>query len=325
MPAASAAIILSVLRLLPLSVATHPGSGLEVAADGAVYVADVGAETIWRIAPDGTISPAVVDSWTHELQLEADGTLVYEREHTGYERAPQSLRTLAPDGERTVLIPAPPVRERFGSNAFARMPDGSVVFAHTVRGEDGKWRAIIRQRDADDHDGSRVRTIAGALGGELYLDGSGDEATFRMIVNMRPMPDGSVLLLDRDRVRRISFDDNGGCTVTTQGPSLIEPKPDDPPFRGGPETTWNRLYGLALDADGNVLVTYFAGRRVVRISPEGEVSTVYTSDRRWSPIGVAIGPKGRVHVSEISDRGGRLRVLVLEGDDARVLAAIPEE
>lgn len=324
MPAASAVIILSVLRLLPLSVATHPGSGLEVAADGAVYLADVGAETIWRIAPDGSISPAVIDSWTHELQLEADGTLVYEREHTGYEQAPQSLRTLAPDGERRVLIPAPPVRERFGSNAFARMADGSVVFAHTVRGEDGRWRTIIRQRDADDHDGSRVRTIAGALGGELYKDGPGHEATFRMIVNMRPMPDGSVLLLDRDRVRRIAFDDNGGCTVTTQGPSLIEQKPQDPPTRGGPETTWNRLYGLAAEKGGSVLVTYFAGRRVVRISPEGEVTNVYNSDSNWSPIGVAIGPKGGIHVSEISDRGGRLRVIVLEEGEARVLAAIPE-
>ncbi len=325
MPAASAAIILSVLRLFPLSVAPHPGSGLEVAADGAVYLADVGAETIWRIAPDGSISPAVHDSWTHELQLEPDGTLVYEREHTGYEQAPQSLRTLAPDGERRVLIPAPPVRERFGSNAFARMADGSVVFAHTVRGEDGRWRAIIRQRDADDHDGSRVRTIAGALGGELYQDGPGSESTFRMIVNMRPMPDGSVLLLDRDRVRKIAFDESGMCTVTTQGPSLIEPKPKDPPFRSGPETTWNRLYGLAAEPDGSALVTYFAGRRVVRISPEGDVTNVYTSDRDWSPIGVAIGPKGSIHVSEISDRGGRLRVLVLEEAGPRVLAAIPAE
>ncbi|MEQ9094896.1 MAG: hypothetical protein RIE32_01380 [Phycisphaerales bacterium] len=325
MPAASAAIILSVLRLLPLSAAPHPGSGLEVAADGAVYLADVGSETIWRIAADGSIGPAVLDSWTHEFQLESDGTLVYEREHTGSEQAPQSLRTLAPDGERRVLIPAPPDRGRFGSSAFARMADGSVVFAHTVRGEDGRWRAIIRRRDADDHDGSRVRTIAGALAGELYLDGPGNEATFRMIVNMRPMPDGSVLLLDRDRVRRIAFDGDGACTVTTRGPSLIDADPADPPFRSGPETTWNRLYGLATDGDGNVLVTYFAGRRVMRIAPEGAVETIYASDRGWSPIGVAIGPRGCVHVSEISDRGGRLRVLVLEGDGASVLAAIPAE
>jgi hypothetical protein len=301
----------------------HPGSGLEVAGDGTIYLADVGSETIWRISPGGDVSPLVTDSWTHELQLDGDGAIVYEREHTGAEQAPQSLRRIDADGNERVLIAPPPDRGRFGSNAFARLADGSIVFAHTVRGKDGQWRAVIRQRDAGDHDGSSVRTIAGALGTGLYTDGPGERATFRMIVNMRPLADGSVLLLDRDRVRRLEFREDGQCIVSTIGPSLIDEDPDDPPFRGGPETTWNRLYGLATDNDGNVLVAYFAGRRVVRVELDGEVTTVHRSDDGWAPIGVAVGPGAVMHVSEISDLGSRLRVLRVQDDVARELAAIP--
>ncbi len=318
-----ATLLSAVLAVFAFTI--HPGSGLEVAGDGTVYLADVGSETIWRISPEGDVSPLVTDSWTHELQLDGDGGLVYEREHAGSEQAPQSLRRLDAEGNERVLIAPPPDRGRFGSNAFARLADGSVVFAHTVRGEDGQWRAVIRQRDADDHDGSSVRTIAGTLGTGLYADGPGERATFRMIVNMRPLPDGSVLLLDRDRVRKLVIGDGGACSVSTIGPSLIDEAPDDPPFRGGPETTWNRLYGLATDTDGNVLVTYFAGRRVVRVEPDGEVSTIHSSDGGWAPIGVAVGPEGIVHVSEISDRGSRLRVLRIEDSVASTLASIPHE
>lgn len=305
--------------------AMHPGSGLEVAGDGTIYLADVGRETIWRISPEGEVSPLVTDSWTHELQLDGDGAIVYEREHTGAEQAPRSLRRIDAQGNERVLIAPPADRGRFGSSAFARLADGSVLFAHTVRGEDGQWRAVIRRRDAGDHDGSSVRTIAGALGTGPYADGPGEHATFRMIVNMRPLPDGSVLLLDRDRVRTLEFREDGRCIVSTIGPSLIDSDPDDPPFRDGPEATWNRLYGLAMGADGNVLVAYFAGRRVVRVSADGTVSTVHTSDANWAPIGVAVGPGGATHVSEISDRGGRLRVLRIEGGAAAVVASIPTD
>lgn len=325
----SAALILTVLRLLPLTLTSHPGSGLEVSADGTIYVADVGSETIWRVAPDGSVSPLITNSWTHEMHLMADGTLVYEREHTGYEQAPQSLRTISPDGEREVLIQPPPDRGRFGSNAFCRGPDGVVTFSHTVRGDDGTWREVIRQRDADDHDGSRVRTVAGAMTGEFYLDGPAMEATFRRIMDMRLLANGTIVLLDRDRVRRMTPDGAGSYTVTTQGPSLIDAKPADPPTRGGPETTWNRLYGLAVieggDADGNAIVAYNAGRRVVRIAPDGTLTTLHTSDSNWAPVGVAIGPKGRVHVSEIADRGGRIRVLRFVDGKADEIAVIPAQ
>ncbi len=299
----------------------HPGSGLEVASDGTVYLADVARKTIWRISPEGEVAPAVTSSWTHEFHLTAGDTLVYEKEHLGYEQAPQSIWTLTADGQRTQVVAPPDDRSKFGSNAFARSESGEVFFAHRVRGEDGKWRSIIRQRAADDLDGSAVRTIAGSLEGPLYRDGPAHEATFRMILDMRLMDDGTLYLLDRDRLRMLAPDG----TVSTLGPVLIDASPKNPPTRGGSESTWNRLYGLCVDSDGAAHVAYNAGRRVVCIDPDGSLKIVHTSDRGWAPLGVAFGPDGAMHISEASDRGSRLRVLRFEGDKPSVLASIPAE
>eukprot|EP01026_Neomeris_dumetosa_P019733 TRINITY_DN179863_c0_g1_i1.p2 TRINITY_DN179863_c0_g1~~TRINITY_DN179863_c0_g1_i1.p2 ORF type:complete len:150 (+),score=30.31 TRINITY_DN179863_c0_g1_i1:70-519(+) len=104
-------------------------------------------------------------------------TLIYEREHTGYEQAPTSLNAVTDDGVRTRLIAPPAERSLFDGMAFARQPDGSVVFAQMVRGEDGQGYSIVRERDADDADGSGVTTIAGVAEGPLYRDGPAGEAT----------------------------------------------------------------------------------------------------------------------------------------------------
>lgn len=308
------------LHFLTAIVLAHPGSGLEVASDGTIYVADVAHETIWRIDSDGSLRTWVTDTWTHEFHLAPDDALIYEREHTGFEQAPQSLHAITPDGERTQFFGPPPDRSRFNGTAFARAPDGSVTFTQTVRGEDNQWYCIIRQRDADDHDGSRSRTIAGATSGPMYRDGSADEATFRMIVDMRLLDDGTLVLLDRDRVRHFSPDGE----VSTRGPSLIDDPPHDPPTRGGPETTWNRLYGLEVGPDGSTFVAYYAGRRIIRIDADGVTSVAYQCPPSWAPLGVAIDAEQCLVISEIADRGDRLRVLRLLSDGTtEIVADIP--
>ena len=62
------------------SALAHPGNGIVVAKDGTVYFADVTNETIWKLTPDGKLSPLVRNRWTHSLFLAPDGTLYYERE-----------------------------------------------------------------------------------------------------------------------------------------------------------------------------------------------------------------------------------------------------
>jgi sugar lactone lactonase YvrE len=97
--------------------------------------------------------------------------------------------------------------------------------------------------------------------------------------------------------------------ITTVASGLIDQDPRDPPHRRGPSMTINRLYGLAVDESGEVFVAYRAGRRVMRVSPEGELETLHESEGRWSPIGVAVHNKA-VYVLEVSDKSiEQLRVL----------------
>ena len=298
----------------------HPGAGLEVDAEGTVYLSDIFRRTIWTIDAEGNATSFVPGSWSHEFYLDDEGDLVYENEHDGAP-APQSLNVVTPEGERRQVFPPAHDRMDFGGTAFHVEDDGSVLFTNTVRGEGNAWFAVVRKRDAGDRTGASARTVAGATAGAMYTDGPADRATFRMLLDMRRDEEGNTWLLDRDRVRVMTPEGE----VRTHGPALIESDPKDPPFRSGPPTTWNRLYGLALDDDGNAYVAYFAGRRVHRISPEGEVSTAHECESGWAPVGAAMSPGGRLFVSEVSDRGQKLRVVMVGPRGPEVLVTLPDD
>ena len=310
-----------------LSALAHPGSGLEVDTVGRIYVSDVFRETIWRVHPDGRIEPFVTDAWTHEFHLLPDDTLVFEREHDG-DPAPQSLSRVTPSGHLEQLLPPAAERSQFSGTGFAFAPPDRIYFGLTQRGANDRWYAVVRTRELErENQGSAqppvAEVFAGATQGDLHRDGPSPSATFRMIVDMRLASDGSLWVLDYDRVRRIS----ASGQVSTQGPPLIEPDPENPPHRGGPVTTWNRLYGLAVDPSGHAYAAYMAGRRVVRVAPDGHTDVVHQSGEGWSPVGVACGTHARLFVSELSDRGSRLRVLEVLRDTrgARVVATLPPE
>ena len=302
-------LLIAVLPALP--VAGHPGSGLEVGPDGTVVFSDIFRRTIWRLAPDGTLSAAVTATWTHEFQFDAHGVLIFEREGDG-DPAPQSLWRLTPDGQTHRLLPPTADRMLFGGTALAMDGDSAIFFAVVARGDENQWYAQVRRRELDDASGDRVTVYAGALAGVQANDGDRHRATFRMITDMRLHPDGSLWLLDRDRLRIISPDG----LVSTRGPVLIDADPTDPPFRSGPSTTWNRLYGLAAARDGSAYVGYSAGRRVLRIAPSGEVDVAYRCEAGWSPVGVAVAANGGLVVSEVSDLGRKIRVVVPDSASA---------
>lgn len=305
--------------LIAAAAPAHPGDGLEVAADGTVYFADVARETVWRVPLGEEPEPLVEDRWTHSLTLSADGTLYYEREEPEGAVPPCSFWRISPDGEHERIIDPAPTRRDFGGSPFAIDLERNVYYPYSERGEDGGWRARIMRRTPE----GVVSEFSGSGSGPLYADGPAGDATIRIITAMASTPDGSIVFADRDRVRQLETTGPEAGRIRTLSGTLIDARPADPPDRRGPSTTVNRLYGLAVTDAGQVLVAYRAGRRVILVGLGGQASVAHRSEENWSPLGVA-ERDGTIYVLEVHDRSiERLRVLKLE--DAlppRVIASL---
>ncbi|MFG0256668.1 MAG: hypothetical protein ACF8GE_02075 [Phycisphaerales bacterium JB043] len=303
--------------VVSMGAGAHPGNGIDVAPDGTVYFADVARQTIWRLDPSGSLEELVTDRWTHSLDLAPDGTLYYEREVVTNGVAPASFWRIRPDGTHERLIPPQSDRRQFAGGDFGVDHEGSVYYAHNVRGADDRWRTLIMRRTM----GGEVEAFTGLGDGELYQDGDAGIATIRIVTGMDMGPDGALYFADRDHIRRVEIGGEHAGRISTIASGLIDQRPHNPPDRRSPPTTRNRLYGIKVDVDGSVLVAYQAGRRVMRVAPSGEVEVVHESEGRWSPIGVA-PHEGDVYILEVGDGSIEdLRVLRCDPDGETEIVA----
>jgi hypothetical protein len=310
------ALALSLALAGASAAAAHPGSGVDVGPDGAVYFADVFRETIWRVKPGGAPEAVVRNSWTHELTLTPEGDLLYfEFEGDGAGGpAPTGLRRWSEARGVETVFPVNHDRAHFGGEAFALLEGVGVVFASQARGDDG-WRQVLRARPID----GEARDFSGSIDGPLFRDGDADQATYHLITDMVPAPATArgVYALDRDRVRHV-LPDGSATTIVT---GLLIDRPPNPPHAGGPPTTNNRLYSLDVDADGAIYIAYHAGRLVWRAMPGEAPEVWFRAEPGWAPIGVACDA-GALYILEHADDSQRLRLSVLRRDVRETVAEV---
>ena len=86
-----------------------------------------------------------------------------------------------------------------------------------------------------------------------------------------------------------------------------------------------------MDADGTVFAAAVGCHAVVKISPEGKISTALKVERPWSPTGVA-EHRGEVYILEYTNANGsrsegwrpRVRKLARDGTVTTLVTAPPE-
>lgn len=120
------------LAFLPARAAAHPGSGIVVGADGAIYVVVYGTNRIMRIAPDGRSSVLVDDErlrLPHHLAMDAAGVLYSASDFDG------KVWRVGADGALTLHLDSAVlllVATLFVAHTWTRRPRGRLDWASSI-------------------------------------------------------------------------------------------------------------------------------------------------------------------------------------------------
>ena len=295
----SAAAVLVACLLLPASARAHPGSGIVVTPKGEVFFVDnsppppegTGRGIVWRLAPDGKLTSSGDLGGGHWMSFDAAGAFQHAdlakwfRPHV----MPNFQRVTPSDFSSLITTDACP---------FVINRDGNLYFANhnteiTRLSPDGKLTDIT----------PKLGPTTEKLGG---------------ITGLACGPDRSLYAACPSAILKITTD---GSVATIVHP--IELKDCDHSVDSAlPDPS---LRGLSIDADGTIYAAATSCRRVVKITPQGKVTSILESERPWLPTGIAVA-SGNVYVLEFTDDGPtrwRPRVRKLQADGrVTVLATI---
>ncbi len=183
-------------------------------------------------------------------------------------------------------------------SGLALLPDGDLIVADT---SNNCIRRITPKGE--------TTTIAGA-GTAGYVDGPGKTAQFNGPIGVATDTSGKIYVADsyNDRIRVISPD---GQVSTLAGKG-------SPGYADGDRNTalFDTPSGITVLADGSVIVADTGNDKLRRLSPDGNVTTLPTSDLS-SPIGLAVTYDNFLYVTELDGS----RVLQVSPDGTtRVIA-----
>jgi hypothetical protein len=307
MPRAPVLIIIATIAAFTLhgcEARAHPAWGITVDRDNQIYFSDL--ETIWKIDAGGKLSVFKAGQsgrHIHELMMDESGNL-YGEELT-YDPATElftaALWKMTPAGNFSYTLR--PTTSPPKAMSIWRTPDGNTYSA--------SWKS-----NAEHETLILRRTPEGKV---TVLLGSAETADkFRQVVlysigGMAFGSDRSLYVADGANIWKVWTDGR----VTALARNLAPEKPLDSPA-GKSATTTTSLLGIAVDAEGAIFAADLGNRRVLKLTPEGKVTTLVQSERPWSPSGVAL-KDGNLYILEYgftpprTTHGARVRKLSPDG------------
>jgi sugar lactone lactonase YvrE len=161
-----------------------------------------------------------------------------------------------------------------------------------------------------------MEVLAGS-GRAGFADGAGAAAQFNIPHGVAVDGEGNFIVADQSnhRVRKIAPD---GTASTLAGSAIAGFADGD-----GAAAQFYNPYGVAVDGEGNVIVSDKSNNRVRKIAPDGTVSTLAGSGRAGctdgagaaaqfnSPLGVAVDGEGNAIVADAGNE--RLRKITPDG------------
>ena len=236
----------------------HPAWGIAVDRQGQVYFSDL--KTIWKIDAQGKLSVFRAGGHTHDLNIDSAGNVYGEHDFS-------TIWKMTPAGDFS-YVQAPTGNPPRGVSIWTDR-DGNM---YSVEQNNHLKRETLLLRRTP---GGNVSVLAGSSYGQA--DGKGSQAKFRNIVGMAFGPDGSLYLTDGSSVRKVTMD---GTVSTLAHNVMVENASGNP--AGG-----SSLFGIAVDAQGNVFVADYGNRRVLKIASDNQLTTLLRAEPPWFPTGVA--------------------------------------
>lgn len=242
-------LIFAFLQLSALIITTaHPGSGIVVDKDGHIYFTDTG-KGVWKLDGTGKLS-YLPSSKFHWMTIDSQGGFAASPKYFG-----QYFERVTAQHNKPALIMCSDFPLVVGK-------DGNIYYADTRAGSS----KIIR-RTPD--------------GNESVL---ASNRIFEFISGIAAGPDGSLFIteasnINANTIRKITLNGTVSTIATFAGANG-----KDFPL----ETASAYCRGLAVDATGNIYVAATGSRSVIKITAQGNITTLLNTANPWTPTGVTI-------------------------------------
>jgi sugar lactone lactonase YvrE len=253
-------LVITICLLAITRVTAHPGSGIVVDKAGNVYFTDTG-KGVWKIDNTGKLS-FMPSSRFHWMAIDEEGI---------FSNSPKSFGGYF---ERVTELNAKPTIIISSDFKITMNPDGNMYYIDHRSG----YTRLMR------------RTAAGKETVVLT------DKSFEFTGGICSGPDGSLYITEggavgSNKFRKISLDGKISNIATYAG-KISKDLPT------GALDSYCR--GLDVDPAGNIFVAATGSRRILRVSPTGEVKTLLEVQSPWVPTSLAIF-KGEVYILEWHD------------------------
>jgi len=242
-------LIVAVVCLLAGNLMAHPGSGIAVDRLGQVYFLDTGSG-LWKIDRRGKLTK-LSGLLPHWLAIDANNRFANTPLPTG------ALGEISRVGDSPTLLLSTDYPIAIGQDGNLYYPSGRPGDLRIMRMTPSGAKSVLATLPPTVK-GQPLPHIGGIIAG----------------------PGGSFYYTEDSAIRKISA--RGGISTAAtvrflvNGPSI--PATDQHPY----------LRGLAVDARGVMYVADTGDARVLKITPEGKVTTLLQTQSPWSPTAVAL-------------------------------------
>ncbi len=252
-----------VFLLFPPAAQAHIGAGIVVDRAGRVYFLDTSRGRVWMVDGAGKLNVLAENKHGDSLVIGPDGNIYCEDVISG------GVWKVSSEGSAVEVLPKANRSAIVGWTYFLTVgADGSFYF---VSGYPDQVKLLKMDAAGNGH------VFAGSTRG--MADGPAREAQFREVRAAAWGADGALYLIDGDSIRKLAPDGMVSTLAGGQEEGFADGR--------GPAVRFHHPSGLSLDAQGNVFVADFYNRRIRKISPSGEVTTLPHAAWAWTPAGIA--------------------------------------